>query len=112
VRRSASPYRTDGTTDGPEEILELPVVFENAGFGIFPNPAFSLVTVEVPMENEADVQVSVMDPAGKIALQQHARMSKGDNQMNFDVNSLPNGVYFVQVRNGETVKTRKLVVQR
>lgn len=112
VRRSASPYRTDGTTDGPEEILELPVVFENAGFGIFPNPAFSLVTVEVPMENEADVQVSVMDPAGKIALQQNARMSKGDNQMNFDVNSLPNGVYFVQVRNGETVKTRKLVVQR
>lgn len=112
VRRSASPYRTDGTTDGPEEVLELPVVFENAGFGIFPNPAFSLVTVEVPMENEADVQVSVMDPAGKIALQQNARMSKGDNQMNFDVNSLPNGVYFVQVRNGETVKTRKLVVQR
>jgi hypothetical protein len=112
VRRSASPYRTDGTTDGPEEVLELPVVFENAGFGIFPNPAFSLVTVEVPMENEADVQVTVTDPAGKVALQQHARMSKGDNQMNFDVNSLPNGVYFVQVRNGETVKTRKLVVQR
>jgi hypothetical protein len=53
-----------------------------------------------------------MDPAGKVALQQNARMSKGDNQMNFDVNSLPNGVYFVQVRTGETVKTRKLVVQR
>jgi hypothetical protein len=64
------------------------------------------------MQNEADVQVSVMDPAGKVALQQNARMSKGDNQMNFDVNSLPNGVYFVQVRTGETVKTRKLVVQR
>jgi len=112
ARRSASPYRTDGTTDGPEEVLEIPVVFENAGFGIFPNPAFSLVTIEVPMQNEADVQVSVMDPAGKVALQQNARMSKGDNQMNFDVNSLPNGVYFVQVRTGETVKTRKLVVQR
>ena len=112
ARRSASTYRTDGTTDGPEEVLEIPVVFENAGFGIFPNPAFSLVTIEVPMQNEADVQVSVMDPAGKVALQQNARMSKGDNQMNFDVNSLPNGVYFVQVRTGETVKTRKLVVQR
>ncbi len=112
ARRSASPYRTDGSTDGPEEVLEIPVVFENAGFGIFPNPAFSLVTVEVPMQNESDVQVSVMDPAGKVALQQNARMSKGDNQMNFDVNSLPNGVYFVQVRTGETVKTRKLVVQR
>jgi len=112
ARRSASPYRTDGTTDGPEEVLEIPVVFENAGFGIFPNPAFSLVTIEVPMQNEADVQVSVMDPAGKVALQQNARMSKGDNQMNFDVNSLPNGVYFVQVRTGETVKTRKLAVQR
>ncbi|MFM8487759.1 MAG: T9SS type A sorting domain-containing protein, partial [Bacteroidota bacterium] len=63
-------------------------------------------------EKEEEGQGKGTDNAGKGALKQHARMSKGDNQMNFDVNSLPNGVYFVQVRNGETVKTRKLVVQR
>lgn len=112
VNRSGTPYRTDGTTDGPEETIEMEVVFENAGFGLYPNPAFSQVTVEVPMETESDVTVSILDQTGKVALQQHNTLAKGDNQLTFDLNSLPNGVYFVQVRNGEMAKTRKLVVQK
>jgi hypothetical protein len=109
---SATNWRTDGTTDGETEEIDLPVVFENAGFGLFPNPASNLLTVEVPMENESDVAVSIMDVAGKTALQQHRVLGKGDNQMTFNLNSLPNGVYFVQVRNGESAHTRKLVVQK
>lgn len=112
VSLSATNWRTDGTTDGPVEELELPVVFENAGFGLYPNPASDLLTVEVPMENESDVTVSILDPAGKVALQQHQTLGKDQNQITFDLNRLPNGVYFVQVRNGEIAKTRKLVVQK
>ena len=112
VSLSSTAWRTDGSTDGIVEELDLPVVFENAGFGMFPNPASNLLTVEVPMENESDVQVTIMDPAGKLAVQQNRVLAKGDNQMTFDLNSLPNGVYFVQVRNGENTATRKLVVQK
>ncbi len=101
--------RSDGSTDGQVVEIEIPVVFENAGFGLYPNPASQQVTVEVPMENEADVTVSIMDPAGKVAAQQHRTLSKGDNQMLFDVSNMPNGIYFVQVRNGDTALTRKLV---
>ncbi|MEO6037571.1 MAG: T9SS type A sorting domain-containing protein [Saprospiraceae bacterium] len=109
---SSSNWRNDGSTDGQVEEIELPVQFENAGFGMFPNPATSQLTVEVPMEAETDVQVSIVDPSGRAALQQHRTLSKGDNQMLFDVHNLPNGVYFVQVRNGEQVSTRKLVVNK
>ncbi len=109
---SAGNWRTDGSTDGQVEEIEIPVQFENAGFGMFPNPANSQLTVEVPMEAEADVQVSIIDPAGRAAIQQHRTLSKGDNQMLFDVHNLPNGVYFVQVRNGELSSTQKLVVNK
>lgn len=112
VSLSASSWRTDGSTDGPTEEIDIPVVFENAGFGMFPNPAANELTVEVPMEADGDVAVSIFDPAGKIALQQHSTLGKGNNQMTFDLNKLPNGVYFVQVRNGEMAKTRKLVIQK
>ncbi|MEO6758192.1 MAG: M43 family zinc metalloprotease, partial [Saprospiraceae bacterium] len=94
---SSSSWRTDGSTDGQVEEVELPVQFENAGFGMFPNPATNQLTVEVPMEAENDVQVSIIDPAGRATLQQHRVLSKGDNRMLFDVHNLPNGVYFVQV---------------
>lgn len=112
VSLSSSAWRSDGTTDGEVTEADLPVVFENAGFGLFPNPAHDQVTVEVPMQDEADVTVSIIDPAGKLAMQQHNTLNKGENRMTFDLNSLPNGVYFVQVRNGDIAKTRKLVIER
>ncbi len=111
ISLSASNFRTDGSTDGNAEEFEIPVVFENAAFGIFPNPASNQITVEVPVEAESDVQVTILDPSGKAALQQNRVLGKGDNQMNFDVSRLANGIYFVEVRNGKTQSTRKLVVQ-
>lgn len=109
--RSATAWRTDGSGDEYEEI-PLEVVFENAGFGIFPNPATEQVVVEVPMEADGNVSVSIIDPSGKTALSKQQTLTKGENQFTFDLNTLPNGVYFVQVRNGEIAKTRKLVIQK
>ncbi len=111
VSLSSANWRTDGSTDGEVEELEIPVEFVNAGFGMYPNPATEQLTLEVPMESEADVQVAILDVAGKVTLQQHRTLAKGDNQMTLDVSRLPNGIYFVQVRNGEQLHTRKLTVQ-
>lgn len=112
ISLSSSNFRTDGSTDGEVQELEIPVIFENAAFGMFPNPAGEQVTVEVPMEADADVQVTIVDPSGKAAIQQNRVMGKGDNRMNFDISRLANGIYFVEVRNGDSKSTRKLVVQR
>ncbi|MFN0036020.1 MAG: T9SS type A sorting domain-containing protein, partial [Saprospiraceae bacterium] len=110
-RRSTS-WRTDGSDNEPGEEIPLEVVFENAGFGLYPNPATDQLTVEVPVEAEGKVSVSILDVAGKTTLAQQKTLAKGENRFTFDVSNLPNGVYFVQVRNGEIAKTRKLVVQR
>lgn len=111
---SSAPWalRTDGSYDGESEEIELPVVFENAGFGMFPNPAKDQLTVEVPMENDGDVQIAIMDASGRITVQEHFTLGKGNNQANFDLSRLNAGMYLVQVRNGESVHTRKLVVQQ
>jgi len=110
--RSATSWRTDGSDSDLGEEIDLEVVFENAGFGLFPNPAMEQVTVEVPLEADGKVSVSIIDPSGKTILAQQKMLTKGENQFTFDISSLPNGVYFVQVRNGEIAKTRKLVVQK
>lgn len=109
---SGTAWRSDGTDTEPGEEIELEAVFENAGFGLYPNPATEQVIVEVPIESEGKVSVTILDPAGKTALAQQQMLTKGETRFTFDVSSLPNGVYFVQVRNGEIAKTRKLVVQK
>lgn len=112
VSLSSSNWRTDGSTDGEVQEIEVPVIFENAAFGMFPNPANDQVAVEVPMEADADVQVTIIDPSGKAALRQNRVLGKGDNRMNFDISRLNNGIYFVEVRNGKSASTQKLVIQR
>ena len=110
--RSSSAWRSDSSTEGGVEEISLDVQFENAGFGLFPNPATDQVMVDMPLETEGKVSVSILDPSGKTALAQQKMLVKGENQFTFDISSLLNGVYFVQVRNGEIAKTRKLVVQK
>ncbi|HLP96273.1 MAG TPA: M43 family zinc metalloprotease [Saprospiraceae bacterium] len=110
--RRSTAWRTDGSdVDDPGEEIPLEVVFENAGFGLFPNPATDQVIVEVPMEREGNVSVAILDPSGKVTLSQQKTLDKGESQFTFQLTNLPNGVYFVQVRNGELAHTRKLVIQ-
>ncbi len=112
ISLSATAWHTDGSTDGPIEQLELPVVFENEGFGIFPNPATNAVTLEIPMRAEADVQITVLDPNGRTVVQTTEMLGKTNNRVNLDLAKLATGMYFVQVRNGGEIKTRKLVVNK
>ncbi|MBK6931848.1 MAG: T9SS type A sorting domain-containing protein [Saprospirales bacterium] len=79
---------------------------------MWPNPANNHLTVEVPLEADAEVQVTIFDATGKAAAQQHRALAKGDNQFAFDLSALSNGVYLVQVRNGDTSNVRRLVVNK
>jgi Pregnancy-associated plasma protein-A/Secretion system C-terminal sorting domain/Fibronectin type III domain len=111
VSLSSTAWRTDGTTDGDVTELEIPVTVEEADFRMFPNPAADRVVLEVDMYADIDVQVSVADAAGKQVTTASRFLRKGDNQIELDMARLNNGIYFVQVRNGERVSTRKLVIQ-
>jgi Pregnancy-associated plasma protein-A/Secretion system C-terminal sorting domain/Fibronectin type III domain len=111
VSLSSTAWRTDGSTDGDVTELEIPVSVEDAEFRMFPNPAADRVVLEVDMYGDTDVQVSVADAAGKQVTTASRFLRKGDNQIELDLARLNNGIYFVQVRNGERVSTRKLVIQ-
>lgn len=111
ITLSSTAFRLDGNTDGDTETFEVPLTSENA-FGLFPNPATQEVTVEIPMTEETDVRVLMLDGTGKLLLEQSQHLGKSENRITFDLSNIPTGVYFVQVRNGEQVATRKLVVQK
>jgi Metallo-peptidase family M12/Secretion system C-terminal sorting domain/Fibronectin type III domain len=92
--------------------FEIPVIFEDAGFGMYPNPADASLILEIPVvEENIPVSVSISDISGRLMMQQQPNMSKGENRLNINLNEMANGVYFVQVRNGDKQHTRKLVVQ-
>jgi hypothetical protein len=112
VQLSSTAWRTDGSTDGDVQDFEIAATFENAGFGMFPNPATDQVTVEVPTEMEGAATVNLLDITGKRIASQNRSIEKGDNQFVFPLKGLQNGLYLVQVNQGTQTHTRKLNVQR
>lgn len=75
-------------------------------FAVYPNPAKNKVTIQLdkPM---SDMQLIVRDNLGRVVMRR--AMKKGQNT--FDITALNPGVYFVQIGNKETKRTKKLVVR-
>jgi len=108
---TAWPLSLEGGGGG-DVTFEVPVVVQDEGFAMFPNPADEKVTMEIPVtEDHTPVSVSIMDISGRVIAQQQSEMMKAANRMDFSLNRMAAGVYFVHVRNGNQQSTRKLVVQ-
>jgi hypothetical protein len=76
----------------------------NPGFSIYPNPAKSNLSIELP---ENIVQLSIMDYSGKAI---RTIPVNGKRLIRTDLNLKP-GIYIVKIENGSMSEIRKLVVE-
>jgi Pregnancy-associated plasma protein-A/Secretion system C-terminal sorting domain len=108
---SSSTWRTDGTTDGEVTDIEIPV--EVVAFGMWPNPASEMITLDLPTEQDGNAQVRIMDMAGRtIQIQEVPVFANQSNVTDLPLSNMASGIYYVQVRNGQETATRKLVVNQ
>ena len=79
---------------------------KNAGFKIYPNPAFDRITVSISRPGTEPVQLSIENIAGQIVYRQV--LTEEISSLNL---SLPAGAYFVTLhQNGYPTNTQKLLV--
>ncbi len=79
---------------------------------ISPNPTDGIATLRFNLTADADVAINVYDQMGRLVrtLNQHIAKDNSEVEMNFS--EVTNGIYFVQVVNGESITTHKLVVNK
>ena len=79
---------------------------------VYPNPAengrFSL---KFKLENEGNTDIKIYDLKGKMAYQENIGNFKGTYDKQIQVPDLQEGMYILQIVQGEKVLTKKLVVQ-
>jgi len=73
---------------------------------IFPNPTSDQVTLEIPWSN-GEALVELVNLSGKVMFTKRSYKLK----MNFNVNDLPSGMYFVRVSGEEGVAVKSFVKQ-
>lgn len=93
-----------GTLVNTEEIKQ-----EKTELKVFPNPVYSTGIIEFELPKTSDIQISIYNMMGqKVYLSDTKHQLSGITQVNFPVNELKNGYYFVKIDsdNGQIATTR------
>lgn len=64
---------------------------------LLPNPASSIVNLNIPLKNSSNLKYSVTDVIGKIVLSEKIGTVSGDYLQQIDVSQLQQGIYFVNL---------------
>jgi len=76
--------------------------YENKLF--YPNPTSGKLQIGIPQYR----QVKVFNPSGQLVMLK----SKNDLSSSIDISTLPNGIYFLGIENGQSVFTGKVILQK
>ena len=77
---------------------------------VFPNPLLDVLNLDFDSNDAFDAQVILSDLLGRPVLSKNMEILRGANQINLPVSNLPNGIYFVQLRNSSRLLfTEKIV---
>jgi len=81
---------------------------------VYPNPANHSITIEFDVMPNTLTAIEVIDITGKqvLSILQDEELSVGTNRVSANVNALANGLYFVKVKSGNTVNTKKLIINK
>ncbi|MEO1438143.1 MAG: T9SS type A sorting domain-containing protein, partial [Bacteroidota bacterium] len=71
------------------------------GFNIYPNPRSDQLNIDLYTEHPKKLSVRIVNLEGKSLYEELLPISKGSNEIQVDIRSFPNGIFLVQVYDGE-----------
>lgn len=95
-----------GATGVEEELIMGAIV-------IMPNPSNGIFTTELNLAKSQWMQINLLDISGRTIQNIFTgEMHVGKNHVIADVNTIPAGMYFIQVNDGENIHTEKIVLMK
>ncbi len=76
---------------------------------LFPNPAVDYIFIQAVGESNASISVRILNDLGA-AVSELRDVKTGNRMLQIPVADLPCGTYFVQISNGASVSTRKVMI--
>lgn len=84
---------------------------EEALVSIFPNPAVNEVRVTYTASESSEAILKIYDITGKVVLVNGYESQIGENAQKVDVSTLAEGVYILELINGEAISRKQLIVK-
>ena len=80
-------------------------------FSIQPNPSNGQFNISFGNYAEGNYQLRIVSTTGQLIKEQSLSISNSFEVRSIDLKSIEKGVYFVQIINGESIKTEKLIIK-
>ncbi|MCX6230197.1 MAG: Omp28-related outer membrane protein [Bacteroidetes bacterium] len=108
-------------TEGKQEIVtaggfKLPVAVNEVNntidLSFYPNPAKDNVQLSFNLSKKENVSINIYNSIGGLVFTQNkGELQSGNHTSNLNVNTLASGIYFVNVKAGEIIISKKLVIE-
>jgi len=101
----------DGTYSYSQlRVLTFKDELENFKLELFPNPARDYVNISYKGSNYKNLQLKIMDNAGKIVFTKSIVEAEGKSLLELNITDLREGIYFLQLTSAnESIATKKLL---
>jgi hypothetical protein len=77
----------------------------------FPNPFNPSTTIGFGLQNKSNVKITILNAIGEeVAVVLNEEREQGYHQIEFNAINLPSGVYFYQLRAGDFIDTKKMLL--
>jgi hypothetical protein len=78
---------------------------------VYPNPSQGNVSISIDATEEGEGKLVITDLTGRILLNQNVQIGIGNVEFPIDLTAQPAGIYIVQIRKGDTVRTARVVIE-
>jgi len=94
------------TTTGISEVSGA-----SMNLSLVPNPANQVTAISFEVSKESAMNIIVTNVIGEVVMNQSIHASLGENSVEIPVADLQEGIYFISIRSGAEVASRRLVVK-
>lgn len=85
---------------------------ENYVMQVFPNPAESATTLYLDLDVSGPATITIINVQGQVVLEKIVTLVSEPTSMNLDVSALSNGIYRVNISNGNLMQSTSLMITR
>ena len=78
---------------------------------LYPNPSNGVINAKIEMDRSQQYQLRLIDQQNRLLGSRSVRLNTGENRLNWQMDNLPSGLYFLQLVNERGVSTRKFIHQ-
>ena len=97
-----------GTTTSVAEINHQPFALQ-----VYPNPANDAVHLKFNLQDATGASITITDVAGRaVAYISESNIATGENDIAYQVSSLPSGLYIVRMQSSAGIVSKKVVISR